>query len=158
MFNDAAGKSYFTLFSGDGYLVVYSEAGEELWRSPDKFGGSETYFQREAQGTVRNSDDNVRRYFLDQRITVTDKGEILVPQNAGFFVLGYQRSYTKYSLASLVWNGSSLEERWRTKLTPNYLADYFLAPGSGELVLLEVVQKEGVFGRGGSAIRVVKPE
>jgi hypothetical protein len=155
MFSDAAGKSYFTVFSNDGYLIVYSDSGEELYRSEDKYGGSETYFQRQEQSTARPGEDNIRWRFLQQRITVTGKGEIIVPQNDGFFVVGHQRSYTKHSVSCLTWNGSSLEERWKTKVSPNYLADYFQAPGSNELVLLEVVQKAGIFGRGGSAVRVV---
>jgi hypothetical protein len=155
MFSDAAGKSYFTVFSNDGYLIVYSDKGEELYRSEDKYGGSETYFQRQEQSSARPGEDNIRWRFLQQRITITGKGDIVVPQNDGFFVVGHQRSYTKHSVSCLTWNGSSLEERWKTKVSPNYLADYFQVPGSNELVLLEVVQKAGIFGRGGSAVRVV---
>jgi hypothetical protein len=155
-FTDGAGKSYFTVFSNDGYLIVYSDQGEELYRSSEKYGGSETYFQRQEQSTARPGEDNIRWRFIQQRITVTEKGDLVVPQNDGFFVVGNQRSYSKHSICCLTWNGSSLEERWRSKLNPNYLADYFLTPGSGELVLLEVVQKAGIFGKGGSAIRVVR--
>jgi hypothetical protein len=150
------GKSYPVVLSGDGYLVVYSDAGEELWRSSEKFGGSETYFQRETGASIRDTYDKFRWRFIDQRITVTAGGDIIVPQNAGFFVLGNNRSYSKYSLIAFTWNGASIEERWRTKQSQNYLADYYLQPASGELVLLEVVQKEGPFAKGGSAVRVIR--
>lgn len=152
------GKSYVTVLSTDGFLVVYSEAGEEIWRSTEKFGGSETYFQREAGANVKETYEKFRRRFLDQRITATADGGIIVPQNSGFFVLGNSRSYSKYALVSFTWNGSSMEERWRTKQNQNYLADYFYEPGSRELVLLETVQKEGLFGKGGSAIRVMRAD
>jgi hypothetical protein len=151
------GRSFATVLSSDGYLIVYSEDNEEIWRSNDKFGGSETFFQRDA-GNVREVSEKLRWTFIDQRIVVTPKGEVLVPQNTGFFVLGNNRSYSKYSLVSLSWNGSSLEEAWRTKQSQNYLADFFLDPTTRELVLLEVVQKSGIFSKGGSAVRVIRAD
>jgi len=152
------GKTYITVLSTDGNLVVYSEAGEELWRSTEKFGGSETYFQREAGASVRTTYEKMRWRFLDQRITSTPEGDIIVPQNSGFFVVGNSRSYSKYALIAFTWNGSSMEEHWRTKQSQNYLADYFYQPDTRELVLLEVVQKEGLFGKGGSVVRVIRAD
>ena len=107
MFRDSTGKSYLNAFSESGYLIVYSDGGEELWRSSDKFGGSETYFQRRDSENERATGSPFRTRFIDQRITVTDKGEILVPQNGGFFVLGNVRSYSKNSMVSFAWYGST---------------------------------------------------
>lgn len=157
MFRDQSGKAYLTVFSDSGYLLVYTDEGEELWRSSEKFGGTETYFQRRDSENERVSGTPFRTRFIDQRITVTEKGEILVPQNAGFFVLGNQRAYSRYSIVSFAWNGSSLEELWRTKASQNYLPDYAYHPGNRELVLLEVTQKKGLAGKGGSLIRITKP-
>ncbi|MBJ6750751.1 hypothetical protein [Geomonas anaerohicana] len=155
LFRDQSGKSYVTAFSDSGYLLVYSDTGEELWRSSDKFGGSETYFQRRDWENERTNMTPFRTRFLEQRITVTEKGEVLVPQNAGFFVLGNMRSYSKYSVVNFTWNGSSLEEKWRTKQSQNYLADYSYNPVSKELVLLEVAQKGTFGGKGGSVVRLL---
>jgi len=152
------GKRYATALSTDGYLVIYSEACEELWRSSEKFGGSETFFQRETSASAKDVNERFRWRFIDQRITVTPNGEIVVPQNSGFFVLGNNRSYSKYAMVSFSWNGSSAEERWRTKQSQNYLADYYLDAEAHEIVLLEVVQKEGLFSKGGSAIRVIQAD
>jgi len=152
------GKSYPVVYSPDGYLVVYSAQGEEIWRSSEKFGGSETFFQRDNSSNARDINERVRWRFLDQRIVVTKDGQLVVPQNAGFFVIGNNRSYSKYSLVSFTWTGASLEERWRTKQNQNYLADFFYKPASRELVLLEVVQKEGVFTSGGSTVRVLRAD
>ena len=157
MFRDQSGKSYLTVFNDSGYLIVYTDAGEELWRSSEKFGGTETYFQRRDSENERVSGTPFRTRFIDQRITVTDRGEIIVPQNAGFFVLGNQRSYSRYSMVSFAWNGSSLEELWRTKASQNYLADYAYHPESRDLVLLEVTQKRGLAGKGGSLVRITRP-
>ncbi|MBU5614231.1 hypothetical protein [Geomonas azotofigens] len=155
LFRDQSGKSYLATFSDSGYLLVYSDTGEELWRSSDKFGGSETYFQRRDWENERTNMTPFRTRFIEQRITVTEKGEILVPQNSGFFVLGNLRSYSKYSVVNFAWNGSSLEEKWRTKQSQNYLADYSYNPASKELVLLEVAQKDTFGGKGGSVVRLL---
>ena len=152
------GGSYATVFSSGGYLIIYSENGEELWRSEEKFGGSETFFQRETGNNVRDPEGKLRWRFLDQRITVTRNGEIIVPQNGGFFVVGNSRSYSKHAWVGFTWNGSSLEETWRTTTSPNYVADYYLDQEAGELVTLEVVQKEGAFTKGGSAVRVIRAQ
>lgn len=158
LFRDQSGKSYLTAFSESGYLLVYSDTGEELWRSNDKFGGSETYFQRRDSLNERATGTPFRTRFIDQRITVTDKGEVIVPQNAGFFVLGNIRSYSKYSMVNFTWNGASLEEKWRTKQSQSYLADYAYNPATRELVLLEVAQKGTFGGKGGSVVRVLGVE
>jgi hypothetical protein len=157
-FSGTDGKNYVALLSTDGYLIVYSDAGEELWRSTEKFGGSETYFQRDNGSSVKDTYEKFRWRFIDQRLTVTPTGEIIVPQNSGFFVLGNNRSYSKYSVVSFAWNGSSLDERWRSKQSQNYLADYYYEPDSREIVLLEVVQKEGLFTKGGSVVRVMSAD
>jgi hypothetical protein len=152
------GKSYATVLSTDGYLVVYSLEGEEIWRSSEKFGGSETFFLRDNSANVKDTFEKTRWRFIDQRITVTKDGQVIVPQNYGFFVVGNNRSYSKYSLVSFTWTGSSMEERWRTKQSQNYLADYFFDQETREFVLLEVVQKEGLFGSGGSTVRVIRAD
>lgn len=157
LFRDQSGKSYLTCFNDSGYLLVYGD-GDEIWRSSDKFGGSETYFQRRDMENERTTGTPFRTRFIDQRIAVTEKGEVLVPQNAGFFVLGNARSYSRYSMVAFAWNGSSLEELWRTKPSQNYLADYDFNQQSREMVLLEVTQKSGLGGKGGSLVRILRAE
>jgi hypothetical protein len=157
-FTDPQGKSFFIVMNNNGYLIVYSREHEELWRSSDKFGGSEVYFQRSDYTSVRETGESKRWTYLDQRITLTSGGEILVPQNAGFWVLGNSRSYSKSSVYSFVWNGSSLEEKWHTRQSQNYLADYSFDEGKKELILLDVVKKAGMFDKGASAVTIKKVE
>jgi hypothetical protein len=59
---------------------------------------------------------------------------------------------------SFAWNGAALEERWHTKPSQNYLADYAYDEARKELVLLEVVKKPGMFEQGASAISIKKVE
>jgi hypothetical protein len=156
-FIDAKGKVCYVLFNKDGYLLVFSQEGEELWRSSDKFGGTELYYQRSDRSSKSGWTDS-RYVFLDQRIFITKGGDIIVPQNSGFWVVGNSRSYSKSSLFSFAWNGASLDEKWHTRQSQNYLADYAYNEDTNELFLMEVVKKEGLFDKGASAVSSIKVE
>jgi hypothetical protein len=56
------------------------------------------------------------------------------------------------------WNGAALDEVWHTKESQNYLADYYYDAVLKELVMLEVVKKEGLLDKGASTIAVKKVE
>ena len=149
-----AGKKLYVVLNDDGYLIVYAESGDEIWRSSDRFGGSATSFQREN----RSSGEKLRWIFLEQRITVTPEGEIIVPRNSGTFNVGINRAYNKNSVYCLAWNGSILDEKWHTKESPSYLPDYVYIPEKKELLLLEVVKKAFLFSDGASTLTVKKVE
>ena len=99
-----------------------------------------------------------RKIFLQQRITVTKGGEVIVPKNDGFLVIGNNRAYSKNSVFAFAWNGVMLDELWHTKQSQNYLADYRYDEGSKELLLLEVVKKAGIIEKGASALFIKKVE
>ncbi|SNB47337.1 VCBS repeat-containing protein [Geobacter sp. DSM 9736] len=153
-FQDRDGNLRFIVLHPDGFLVVFDASGEELWRSNDKYGGSEAYFSRDDQERIRITGSAVRKVFIEQRITVTGDGEIIVPQNTGFWVLGNSRSYSKNVVYGLAWNGVALEEVWQTNVSQNYLSDYLYDEVRKQLVLLEVVKKEGFAEKGASAVSV----
>ncbi|MBC7963509.1 MAG: VCBS repeat-containing protein [Steroidobacteraceae bacterium] len=157
-FTDAAGTVFTTAINPDNYLIVYDRNQAELWRSNDKFGGSELYFQKEDPDNVRVTGDNFRWIFMNQRIQVTSKGEVLVGKNDGFWVLGNARSYKKGAVYCLTWNGSSMEEKWRTRETQNYMPDYFFDEASNELLILQTVQRPGITNRGASSLAIKKVE
>ena len=91
-FTDAKGKSMFVLFNPDGYLLVFSPEREQLWKSSDKFGGSDLHFNK-STGPGASTAISLSKYiFLDQRMVVTSRGEIIVPQNSGFFTIGDSRT------------------------------------------------------------------
>ena len=54
--------------------------------------------------------------------------------------------------------GAVLKEKWHTRQTPGYLADYTYNQASGEIVLLEVVQKSGMFNKGKTVISINRIE
>jgi hypothetical protein len=153
-FSDKDGKPYFLIIHPDGYLLVYDDKGENIWKSSDKFGGSETYFTRDDMQNIRVTSSQFRKRFIEQRTVVTKNGIVIVPRNEGSFVIGNSRSFNKNSVYAFAWNGAGLEELWHTKVHQNYLSDYAYDDGLKELVMLEVVKKAGMVEKGASAVVV----
>jgi hypothetical protein len=157
-FTDSDGKTFSVVINLDGYLAVYDQDLKELWRSNDKFGGSELYFQVDDSANARVTGQNFRWIFMNQRIQVTSKGDVLVGKNEGFMVLGNARKYKKGSVYCFSWNGSSLEEKWRTRDTQNYMPDYFYDEARNELLILQTVQRSGITTRGAASLAIKKVE
>lgn len=140
-----------------GFVRIFNSAGDELWKSSDEFGGSETFFKRAEIGGQRSNETGERQVFIQQRMIVKGNGELLVPKNSESWFMKNKHSYSKSSLYCFAWNGSDLEEKWHTKQNDYYLADFAYDENSRELLLLEVVAKEeGVFDKGTSRLVVRK--
>jgi hypothetical protein len=148
--------SGFTVISNEGLLTALAPDGEQLWQSSDRFGGSETHFKREAEPSRSSSGDGYRWIFLQQRLYLTAGGALLLPKNDGAMVAGNMRSFSKHSFHLVQWSGATFRELGQSSVRPGYLADYCFEPSSGELITLEVTQKEGLLTRGKSAISIVK--
>ncbi|HIJ88968.1 MAG TPA: VCBS repeat-containing protein [Desulfuromonadales bacterium] len=154
----ASGTEYYVVLDEDGYLVVYPPDGAEVWKSSEKFGGSEGIVSTGAQSYSRATGDLPRWTFLEQRMTLLKDGTLLVPHNEGSFSFGKNRSFDRYSLFGFTWTGAVLKEKWHTRQSPGYLADYACNEASGEVVLLEVVQKSGMFTKGKTVISINRIE
>ncbi|MSN25337.1 MAG: VCBS repeat-containing protein [Geobacter sp.] len=155
-FRDTKGADKLAIVDEDGYLAIYAADGSELWKSSDKYGGSETSFNYESVAQLRAKGDKYRWNFLEQRIMPLPGGVLIIPRNEGTFSVGNNRSYNKHSLFGLEWSGAILREIWHTRLTPSYLADYAYDSATNEVVLLEVVQKAGLFVSGKTAVSTNK--
>ena len=135
------------------FLKIQTAAGEDLFESPDRFGGSETMLQLQPEA----SDDIAKRYFLPQRLIVTN-GELLAVQNDGSRVVQNWRKFTKSRIVSLKWNGLSLDENWRTSDQSGQTADFAVADidndGQAELVLAVKFARKGLFTSAKSTIIV----
>ena len=153
-----SGKDFYVVLNEDSYLVVYPPDGAEAWKSSEKFGGSEGVVTTGAQNYSRSTGDLPRWTFLEQRLTLLKDGTLLVPHNEGAFSFGNNRSFDKYSLFGFTWTGAVLKEKWHTRQSPGYLADYTYNQASGEVVLLEVIQKSGMFSKGKSVISINRIE
>ncbi len=158
MITTKEGKNCFVVLNQDRYLLVFDEKGAELWRSSDKYGGSENFITKEDLQDIRLTGSPLRKIFLEQRITISKDGEVIVPKNDGFFIVGNSRSFTKNSLFAFTWNGLMLDELWHTKPSQNYLSDYVYDEEQKQLLLLEVVKKEGLYDKGASALSIKRVE
>jgi hypothetical protein len=156
-FHDRDGKTFAVVINPDGYLVVYDQGATELWRSNDKFGGSELFFQKE-DDNQRASGVKFRTVFMNQYVQVTAKGEVIVGKNDGFWVLGDARSYKKGAVYNMAWNGSSLEEKWHTRDTQNYMPSYIFDEARNELLILQILQRPSLTARGASSLAIKKVE
>lgn len=159
-FRHQGGELLTVVYHENNYLIVYDKDQKELWRSNDPFGGSELYYQVKDLDNVRVTGDEYRWFFLNQRIQVTSKQEVLVGKNDGFFVIGNARMYKKGAVYSLYWNGAALEEVWRTKDTQNYMPDFWFDEARSELLLLQLTQREDTITRekGATALQIKKVE
>lgn len=155
-FTDSQGNRFDVVLNKDGHILVYDANGEEVWRSKEKFGGSEVFFKRKDMTDVRYSSEPYRWIYLQQRMIVTNDGEIIIPQNSGSSNIGINRSYSSSAIYALGWNGSSLEKKWHTLESENYVADYYFDTLQQELVTLEVVKHEGMLDKGASIVSVKK--
>lgn len=156
-FKNKDGKTYTVVINPDNYLIVFDQEQQELWRSNDKFGGSELYFKRD-NADIRVTGDKYRWIFMNTRIQVSAAGDILVGKNDGFWVLGNSRSYKRGAVYCLGWSGSSLEEKWRTRDTQNYMPDYYFDEARNELLILQTVQRPGISARGATSLSIKKVE
>lgn len=157
-FKDQDGKLNTVVIHPDGYLVVFDAEQKELWRSNDKFGGSELYYQKDNSENFRLTNDKYRWFFMNQRIQVTSRNEILVGKNDGFWVLGNARAYKKGAVYCFTWNGTNLDEQWHTRDTQNYMPDYYFDETRSELLLLQTVQRPGLTTRGTASLAIKKVE
>jgi hypothetical protein len=157
-FRDQEGKLYTVVLHPDDYIVVFDDGQKELWRSTDKFGGSELYYQKDNSENFRLTNDKYRWFFMNQRIQVTSRNEVLVGRNDGFWVLGNARAYKKGAVYCFTWNGSNLDELWHTRDTQNYMPDYYFDEARSELLLLQTVQRAGLTTRGTATLAIKKVE
>ncbi len=151
-FIDSKGKQFFLVSHPDGYLLVYSKEKKQLWKSRDKFGGSETFVclpdNRDPSSPLNTA------CALPQRLQVNKAGDIFVSRNTGLTTRGATRNYTKSSVVQLFWNGSSLQEKRRTDQSNNYLADFSYNDQSKGFLLLEVEPKADTQEERGSKVVV----
>ena len=156
--NDQDGKTLTVIIHPDGYLVAYDENLNEIWRGDEKYGQSELFYQKDNTENFRLTNDRYRWFFMNQRIQVTSKGEVLVGKNDGFWVVGNARSYKKGAVYCFRWNGSNLDEQWRTRETQSYMPDYYYDEARNELLILQTVQRPGIKTRGAASLAIKKVE
>jgi len=147
----------YVLFDRSGYLKFFTAAGDEVWKSGEKFGGSDIHFGRIVSGNLTS--DGIRQVYLDQRIIEKENGELLVPKNKENWYYPGKHSYSSNNIYCFAWDGVDLSEKWHTGETANYLADFAYDDVAHELLQLEIVNTgEFILSKAASRLVVRKME
>jgi TolB-like protein len=162
---DIRGKGKPEIIALDDFdrLNIFSEDGKSRWKSSDRFGATNNYYDTKKKKDVdfRYGESPPWRVFIPGRILVRDlSGEgipqIIVNKNEFSSKLSKRiRSYEKGEIHGLVWEEDTLTTDWKTREIKGYIADYQVRDvendGNDELVLAVVAPPEegisGIFSR-----------
>jgi hypothetical protein len=146
---DGEGAPKVLILDTNDYLRVYDRAGTELYRTSERYGGSERVLEFSPEGVKENSRSGIeperltlqgRMYFQD--VLGNGKKQLILPKNTPS--TGYvfkTRLYDRGKIFGLAWDGMGLQSTWETRELPGYVADFALIGGEGEdrrLVVLVV--------------------
>jgi TolB-like protein len=151
------GKPDIIQFDQTEHLIVLSSDGKRLWKSSDRYGGTNNFYDttKKKPDAYRPQDAPPFRVYIPGRILVRDLDgdglpEIIVNKNE--FTTGTfferLRSYEKGEIQNLIWEENGLVTNWRTREIKGYIADYQIKDveniGEDELVVAIVgYEQEG---------------
>jgi TolB-like protein len=127
------GKPEIIAFDRFDRLSIFSEDGKGQWRSRDRFGGTNNFYdtKKKADIVFRPGDAPPWRTFIPGRILIRDlyrdgtPPQIIVNKNEFSTRLSDKmRSYEKGEIQGLVWEEDDLMASWKTREIKGYIADY----------------------------------
>jgi len=121
------GEQMTAAFDAKDHILLYSRAGEEQWKSDERYGGSMNYLEFRMDS---GRGDNMDRLYLPQRIFIYDvnrdgKHEVVVPSNQGSVgrLFARFRKFSSGRTVVLSWSGSGLVPIWQTPKTSAHVSD-----------------------------------
>lgn len=140
-FSSSGSENLYATLSPKDSLQIFSPQGDELWKSGDDFGGSETGFYARTE----SRDELIPFTYVQPKIAQLSADKIVVAQNDGTRVLQRYRNYDPSRIIALTWQGSMIKEVWHTMDQPAYLADLTVADADndGEKELVTLVRFKG---------------
>jgi hypothetical protein len=162
---DNDGAPEFLILDHLDYLRVYDRAGGEIYRSSERFGGSELVVEYDPlrAGSNPRSGIEQQRVMLQGRMYYQDilgdgKKQLVVPRNTPS--TGYifrTRLYDRGKILGLSWDGIGMQVAWETRELPGYIADFSLVDpeGTGNRKLVLLVVQTNLLGMARSRSSVV---
>jgi hypothetical protein len=149
------------------HLRVFDKTGTEVFRSSERYGGSETTISYDPTMSGSNPRSGIqpielmlqgRMYFQD--IMGDGKKQLIVPRNTPS--TGYMfatRLYDRGKIVGLTWDSLGMQQLWETREMPGFIADFALVDPEGggdrKLVLLVVSTNFLGYGSGRSNLIVL---
>jgi TolB-like protein len=149
------GKPDFITVDKYDRLNIHSEDGKVQWRSTDKFGGTNNFYETQKKGDYTlGRNPPPWREFVPGRILVKDLEGTGVPQviiNKNEFGAGRVfekiKVYEKGEIHGLVWEENDLVTEWKTRQIKGYIADFQVMDvdndGNPELIVAVVAPAIG---------------
>lgn len=162
---DGDGAPEVLVLDHQDYLRVFDRGGKEIYRSSDRYGGSENLVEYDPAQVGDNPRSGIEpeRVMLQSRMYFQDvagngKRQLILPRNVPS--TGYvwrTRLYDRGKIFGLAWDGVGLQQAWETRDLPGYVADYaLLGPeGSGGRKVVLLVVQTNLLGHGGSRSSVI---
>jgi len=134
---DGNGSLEVVAISQGDRLMVFTQAGKQLWISDDYYGGTTRFVGGQSFDEINQDLEHGRnegaRLYIPARIVIRDMNndglpDVVVNKNlsSASRILARTRSYPSGEIHCLTWNGISLTELWRTRKIDGYIADYQL--------------------------------
>lgn len=129
-------------------LKLLSQDGKELWRSRERYGGTDNYYEtlRKKVDAYRPYDSPPWRVYIPARILIRDLDgdgvkEVIINRNYGSMPFERLRTFESGELYCLMWEEDNLVTQWKTKEIKGYISDYQLkdADNDGEEELVVAV-------------------
>jgi len=159
-FGDAMnnGKDHLLAFAENSKLKLFDPEGREIWKSKDRYGGSNIYveYPMESSASIGNYKE-MDRYYLPQRIFVVDvdqdgKKEVVAIKNkdiAGRLIRRF-RYFENGLIEGLIWDQIGMRQIWTTREFSGPVMDFAIADMDNdkqvELVLSVSMDSTPMFG------------
>ena len=140
------GQESVLAYKWNDHIAVIDSSGEELWESPERYGGSLLFW--DAPKDDRGQEEN-KKYFPLRLVVWQNRAEketeVIAITNHEFANRRLDfRMFTKTHIEAFTWDGIGLRPLWKTRTMKGYIQDYtvgdFDNDGQDELVAALVIK------------------
>ena len=157
------GATDIITISDRGHLIVETIDGKFSWRSKERFGGTNNYYdtKKKKDPVYRPGEAPDWRIYIPGRIIIKDldgdgSNELIINKNysSSSGLLDRVRAFDSGEIVNLIWDDGSLKVNWKTRELNGYITDYQTkdADNDGnEDLVVTVVDLEGVTDKKGTS-------